>query len=130
MKEKITQERRKGCRLLLKFEPNNGNKTSSTNALAVVALRVWIENKIKIVTIHRMLHIDVNIMYIKSHKGGRRLVSVKQCFRGEGNSSGLVYKEFKVEVKGERNKSIIFVLHLFLSSRDHYMQVSPSFFHF
>ena len=40
----------------------------------------------------------------------------------------------QVKLKGERNKSILFILNLFLLSRDHYKQVSSSafliFFHF
>ena len=108
MKEKITREYKRRLRLILKSKLNGRNKITAMNTWAVAIFRYgagildWKGCELKSVdrttrktmTMYGAFHpkSDVDRLYLKRHEGGRGLISIEHCVRGEENSLGLYVK--------------------------------------
>ena len=104
MKEKTIKEYKRRLRLILKSKLNGKNKVAAINVWAVAVFRYgagiiqWKESELKDVdrksrktmTMYGALHPKSNVdrLYIKRKEGGRGLMSVEGCVRGEENSLG------------------------------------------
>ena len=104
MKEKTIKEYKRRLRLILKSKLNGKNKVTAINVWAVAVFRYgagiiqWKESELKDVdrksrktmTMYGALHPKSNVdrLYIKRKEGGRGLMSVEGCVRGEENSLG------------------------------------------
>ena len=105
MKVKITKEYKRRLRLILKSKLNGRNKITAMNTWAVAIFRYgagileWKGCELKslgrttrkTMTMYGAFHpkSDVDRLYLKRHGGGRGLISIENCVRGEENSSGL-----------------------------------------
>ena len=108
MKEKITREYKRRLRLILKSKLNGRNKITAMNTWAVAIFRYgagildWKGCELKsldrttrkTMTMYGAFHpkSDVDRLYLKRHEGGRGLISIEHCVRGEENSLGLYVK--------------------------------------
>ena len=108
MEEKITREYKRRLRLILKSKLNGRNKITAMNTWAVAIFRYgagildWKGCELKSVdrttrktmTMYGVFHpkSDVDRLYLKRHEGGRGLISIEHCVRGEENSLGLYVK--------------------------------------
>ena len=104
MKEKTIKEYKRRLRLILKSKLNGKNKVAAINVWVVAVFRYgagiiqWKESELKDVdrksrktmTMYGALHPKSNVdrLYIKRKEGGRGLMSVEGCVRGEENSLG------------------------------------------
>ena len=105
MKEKIIREYKRRIRLILKSKLNGRNKFTAINTWAVAIFRYgagildWKGCELKgldrttrkTMTMHGAFHpkSDVDRLYLKRHEGGRGLISIEHCVRGEENSLSL-----------------------------------------
>jgi hypothetical protein len=104
MKEKTIREYKRRLRLILKSKLNGKNKITAINTWAVAIFRYgagiidWKDSELKSIdrttrknlTMYGAMHpkSDVDRLYVKRKEGGRGLISVEQCVRGEENSLG------------------------------------------
>ena len=114
MKEKLKQEYYRRIRKILKSKLNGGNTISAINSRAVSIIRYgagiidWTKSELdqmdrktrKLLTIYRSQHpqADVDRLYWKRSKGGRGLISVKECVEIEKCSLTKYVKESKEEL--------------------------------
>ena len=104
MKEKTMKEYKRRLRLILKSKLNGRNKITAINTWAVAIFRYgagiisWRESELKSIdrktrkylTMYGAMHpkSDVDRLYMKRKEGGRGLISVEHCVKGEENSLG------------------------------------------
>ena len=104
VKEKTMKEYKRRLRLIPKSKLNGRNKITAINTWAVAIYRYgagiicWRESELKSIdrktrknlTMYGAVHpkIDTNRIYMKRKEGGRGLISVEQCVKGEENSLG------------------------------------------
>lgn len=104
MKQKTITEYKRRLRLILKSTLNGKNKMTAINTWAVAIFRygagilTWRESELKEVdrktrkylTMHGAMHpkSDVDRLYVKRCDGGRGLISVEECVKGEENNLG------------------------------------------
>ncbi len=114
MKEKTRSEYKRTLRLILKSKLNGKNKITAINTWAVAIFRYgagiidWKESELKSIdrTTRKNLKMygamhpksDVDRLYVKRKEGGRGLISVEQCVRGEENSLGFLCGKFGRDV--------------------------------
>ena len=105
MKVKMTKEYKRRLRLIHKSKLNGRNKITAMNTRAVAIFRYgagileWKGCELKsldrttrkTMTMYGAFHpkSDVDRLYLKRHEGGRGLISIEHCVRGEENSLGL-----------------------------------------
>ncbi len=104
MKEKTIREYKRRLRLIPKTKLNGKNKITAINTWAVAIFRYgagiidWKDSELKSIdrttrknlTMYGAMHpkSDADRLYVKRKEGGRGLISVEQCVRGEENSLG------------------------------------------
>ncbi len=105
IKEKIIREYKRRLRLILKSKLHGRNKITAMNTWAVAIFRYgagildWKGSELqsldrttrKTMTMYGAFHpkSDVDRLYLKRHEGGRGLIGIEHCVRGEENSLGL-----------------------------------------
>ena len=97
MKVKMTKEYKRRLRLILKSKLNGKNKITAIRYGARILewkgceLKSLDRTTRKTMTMYGAFHpkSDVDRLYLKRHEGGRGLISIEQCVRGEENSLGL-----------------------------------------
>ena len=124
MKVKMTKEYKRRLRLILKSKLNGRNKITAMNTWAVAIFRYgagileWKGCELKsldrttrkIMTMYGAFHpkSDVDRLYLQRHGGGRGLISIEHCVRGEENSLGLyVMNSVEKLIQGIRTSGTI-----------------------